>query len=210
MSGNFGNHAGDRSATPQGLAESGSPRDAAAVVRSVVEDYRRRIIDKYIFFAPNIPPKKLENVLSSYAAAERNEQPLVLIDNTTFGNAKDGGLITDRAIYSHNSLCAPMRMDLLDVETVEFIQKFPSFPLMVNGGEFLQTAFPEKPAMHKVAAMLNEIVIRLHAVPAPAQPAAQEGKSPMEMIKELKDLLDIGAISQQEFEEKRQKYLEKI
>jgi hypothetical protein len=182
--------------------------DVPSVVTSVVNQYKSRIVDKYIFFAPNIPSKKLENVLASYAKEARGEPVLVLIDNTGFGSAKDGGLITDRHIYAHNSLSAPSKLDLCEIQSVEFVEKFPSYPLMINGYEFLQTAYPEKPSMRLIKAMLLEIVARLHAAPtqAPVQPVL-EGKSPVAMIKELKDLLDVGAITQQEFDEKRQKYL---
>jgi hypothetical protein len=46
------------------------------------------------------------------------------------------------------------------------------------------------------------------AAVAPPPPAA--GPTPMEELKKLKELLDMGAISQQEFDEKKKKLLEKI
>jgi TPP-dependent pyruvate/acetoin dehydrogenase alpha subunit len=45
----------------------------------------------------------------------------------------------------------------------------------------------------------------------PAQaPVQVEKEDPMEKLKKLKELLDMGVISQEEYEEKRKKLLEEI
>jgi len=50
-----------------------------------------------VHVAPSIPPKKLAGV-SRYASYGQ-EAPLVVFDNTTFGSAKSGALITSHALY---------------------------------------------------------------------------------------------------------------
>ncbi|MDH5687856.1 MAG: SHOCT domain-containing protein [Candidatus Bathyarchaeota archaeon] len=45
---------------------------------------------------------------------------------------------------------------------------------------------------------------------AEATPSITMAPTPLEELKKLKDLLDMGAITQQEYEEKKRKILEKI
>ncbi|WP_102273700.1 TerD family protein [Cytobacillus massiliigabonensis] len=63
--------------------------------------------------------KKFSNVLSSYAQLENDEQPILLYDNTAFGSAKDGFLITTRHIYWHNLLSFKQKLVLRDIQEVE-------------------------------------------------------------------------------------------
>lgn len=48
--------------------------------------------------------KKLKKVQDTYAAPSRHETPLLLLDNTIFGNAKEGFLLTDTTLYYSNVL----------------------------------------------------------------------------------------------------------
>ncbi|SDU31058.1 hypothetical protein [Geopseudomonas guangdongensis] len=54
-------------------------------------------VDK-VFVAPNIPPSKLYAAINSYGNDIKPEQVLVLVDDTVFGSAKDGLVITDSVI----------------------------------------------------------------------------------------------------------------
>ncbi|MFA9559341.1 hypothetical protein ACERII_18675 [Evansella sp. AB-rgal1] len=75
--------------------------------------------------------KKFMNVLSSYAKIQDNEQPIVLFDNTGFGSAKDGFLLTDTAIYWHNMLETSKYVNYKDIHSVESSKK----SLLINGEE---------------------------------------------------------------------------
>lgn len=61
----------------------------------------------------------------------------------------------------------------------------------------------------KLASIVSDGIRRAKAA-AVAPPPLAAGPTPMEELKKLKELLDMGAISQQEFEEKKKKLLEKI
>ncbi|EEB73924.2 PH domain-containing protein [Thermococcus sp. AM4] len=54
----------------------------------------------------------------------------------------------------------------------------------------------------------KELVTR--SMPARAQPQVVEKEDPLEKLKKLKELYDMGVISQEEYEEKRKKLLEQI
>jgi len=50
-------------------------------------------------FVGTIPPKKLNNAIKTYATEVAPEDVLLLFDNTVFGSAKDGLILTAEGIY---------------------------------------------------------------------------------------------------------------
>lgn len=61
------------------------------------EDYAdqcRLSLGEKIYFAPDFPPQKLRNALASYGFGVDADDVVVLIDDTVFGSAKDGVIIT--------------------------------------------------------------------------------------------------------------------
>ncbi|WMT41216.1 hypothetical protein RE628_00940 [Paenibacillus sp. D2_2] len=94
----------------------------------VIEDIKNRVlgirnvdIRKYVFIENENEKviKKFQNALESYANLEFDERPVVLFDNTVFGSAKDGCLITNRRIYIHNMLQKPVSIDIRSIISVE-------------------------------------------------------------------------------------------
>lgn len=174
--------------------------DRRQEIQAIVHKFSARIKDDYIFFFDQIPPKKLQNVLRSYARVQRDERPLVLVDNTTFGSARDGALLTDCRMYVHNMQEQPSICDLSAMRTLLFVEGLTS-KLYVNDISFLEINFPSKQSMHLFTEMLKEIA---------ALYGNLSGKGPAEALKELKRLLDAGIINEDEYRVKRQKYLEQL
>ncbi|MGI6085696.1 MAG: hypothetical protein ACOYIF_09670, partial [Acetivibrionales bacterium] len=58
------------------------------------------------FIGKYIPEKKLKNAMASYAQLSNDEVPLLLIDDTLFGSAKDGLLMTTSNLY-YSTLLKP-------------------------------------------------------------------------------------------------------
>jgi hypothetical protein len=52
-----------------------------------------------LYCLPDIPPHKLDNAKAAYASIADNEVPIALGDNTVFGSAKKGIVITTKGIY---------------------------------------------------------------------------------------------------------------
>lgn len=61
---------------------------------------------------------KLKNAKDSYAGT-KNQQPVALFDNTAFGSAKDGFLITDSCVYVHNMMEKAWSIDINNIESIE-------------------------------------------------------------------------------------------
>ncbi len=104
------------------------------------------------YMVPDIPGDKLTNVMNSYAKwyAIKSEDVLFLIDTTTFGNAKDGCIVTDKQIIS-------------SLGTVTDIFKTRSFSIekgkaiLVNGQKlFNSTKSTERDEMF--VSVMNEVI----------------------------------------------------
>jgi hypothetical protein len=85
-------------------------------IEEIVKKYSARIRDERVLFAPDIPAKKLNNALNDYARAAHGEHVLALIDNSFFGSAKDGVLLTTKHIYSNEWLSTTFSMELSAIE----------------------------------------------------------------------------------------------
>lgn len=55
-----------------------------------------------IYISPDIPDKKMNNAISTYAKEVEPEYVLVVIDTSMFGSAKDGLLFTGNKIFCSN------------------------------------------------------------------------------------------------------------
>ena len=178
-------------------------------VISIVQKYRTKIKDDAIFFAPEIPAKKFKNALDTYAQDAVFEEILVLIDNTLFGSAKDGALITDRRIYMHDLWSTPKNYFWKDIEKLN-LDPEDEKKILINDLEFLNFIYSEKTIIKLFVEMLNEIL----AITNPEyftksqEPSKGIDISPIEALRELKKLYDEGILTEQEFHSKKQKYLD--
>jgi hypothetical protein len=184
------------------------------IVREIVRRHGMTIIDQYIFFEPNIPMDRLMSAIGAYAPGTKPESVLALIDNTMRGNAKDGGMLTTSQMIAHNMWQKPTSIALTGIMSVGFNEGMTS-RLLFNGVQFLDINYPSKPAMRLFTQMLNEIVVTLRMPPTAQtvqteQSAAPTTKTPAEALKELKGLLEAKIITEEEFNQKRDKYLNQL
>lgn len=156
-------------------------------VKQIVQAYSTQIKDSHIFFQPDIPRKKLRNALTSYAKGAQEQDTLVLVDNTVFGSAKDGALLTPTALYTHNQMEQPKRIEISEIETVSFSKGWIS-RLLVNNTNILETNIPEKDAMRQFTEMLREIVKVLHPKETEKMPIQKDrSEQPVSMAQEDED-----------------------
>lgn len=171
-------------------------------IKEIIKKYRAKIKDNYIYFRPFIPEKKIKNVLKSYAKDIERIDVYVLLDNTTFGSAKDGAIITDNSIIAHNIMQKPESFEFSIIKDIMFLENAFTSWLIINGMKFLEINFPEKSSMHLFAQMLKDIVKAFNP--------RNNKLSPVEAIKQLKELFDQGFISEEEYVQKKKKHLDRI
>lgn len=62
-------------------------------------DVGRKVVSDKVYVRPHIPAKKLQSAVNAYGNGLSPEDVIILVDDTAFGSAKDGILITDKSIY---------------------------------------------------------------------------------------------------------------
>ncbi|WP_339180290.1 zinc ribbon domain-containing protein [Paenibacillus sp. FSL H8-0317] len=90
-------------------------------IKNTVLNIKNEGIRRYLFLENENEKvnKKFKNALEAYAKLEFDEKPVVLFDNTAFGSAKDGFIITNRQIYIHNMFQKPFRININSIISVE-------------------------------------------------------------------------------------------
>lgn len=72
-------------------------------ILEILKKHNRNIQDRSVFFYPDIPEKKLINAIQKYAPSVDKNDVLVLIDDTVFGRATEGALLTSDHFYTNEA-----------------------------------------------------------------------------------------------------------
>jgi len=89
----------------------------------MIEKYSLRLKDPAVFCKPDIPLKKLGNAIHSYASSIQIDDVLVLVDDTFFGSAKDGLIITADRIFAKEIASKPISFSLASITGIGVEQK---------------------------------------------------------------------------------------
>lgn len=104
-----------------------------------------------IYLAPTIPNTKLSNALSCYGQGLRAEEIYILIDNTVFGGAKDGVLITNDQIIFKEPFESPIRINFSDIKKI-YSEKSNIF---INGSKLISLSMPNAPDIYRLCLLLQ-------------------------------------------------------
>lgn len=127
-------------------------------VALIAEQYSHMISDDQIFFAPGIPKRRLEGAWQSFVTSGSSEQePLVLVDDTSLGSARNGLLLTDRRVFARSDNGEPVSFKIGELQGVEHSQKLHKQCLMVGDQKLVHVSLPGMEAMRTIAEMLNDI-----------------------------------------------------
>ena len=107
--------------------------------------------DNKIFYSPNIPSKKIRNALPSYAQQIAPEEIIVLIDDTVFGGAKEGMIITKDGIYSKELTENPLSYSFSDIQNIKCEKK----QIYINNTPFFKFTMPEPFPMMRLANFIS-------------------------------------------------------
>jgi curved DNA-binding protein CbpA len=141
---------GDSESAQEEPAKATEAKDAASVLLKPEWEWFH---DK-VYARPNIPSKKLEGGISSYAPGVSPREVIVLLDDTLFGGAKEGLLVTNDAIYSKQKFEGPRRMAFSAIQQVE---PGTDSRVLINGIEFFKADLIGHAAILNFASRLSSV-----------------------------------------------------
>ena len=106
----------------------------------------RTIHDSHIFIAPELDSKKIDKAMSTYAPGVELAEVLVHVDDTLFGGAKEGLIVTRKCLYSKELADSPRKVKITSETTFELQKK----TLLVDGSKVFSFSMPEVPEMEKL------------------------------------------------------------
>lgn len=113
--------------------------------------------DDTVYLAPNIPTHKLNNALNAYADTSA-EQVILLIDDTVFGSAKDGLLLTATDLYIKEGFGKSRTIALNKINSIALKPEFLTNPIHINGQPFVQLAQPSKSTLKALCEVLSDYI----------------------------------------------------
>lgn len=111
-----------------------------------------------IYMPPNIPFDKLNNALSSYALGVNPRYVIALIDETPFGSAKNGMLITFDAIYVKETLEDAKIVRIQDIHSITCNVGLMGADVFINGEKFIGLTQPNKKGIANICGQINAFV----------------------------------------------------
>lgn len=121
-----------------------------------------------VFYAEDIPENKLRAAINEYARGVSVDEVLLLVDDTVFGSATDGFLLTSDEIYSHQMAKDPEMMRFKDIHSVTAVSQKFGVELRLNDIPFI-TISTAKNNIEKIAGVMDWYVKGLRGQGSPDQ-----------------------------------------
>lgn len=119
------------------------------------------------YVAPDLPRKKALNAIVSYAPDVTPDAILVLFDDTLWGSADNGLILTETTLHARALMGPIQRIALADIREI----RAHKTTVLVNGTAFIDLVLAEKLTVLRFCNLLNQFVARGSVSSAPATPA---------------------------------------
>lgn len=124
-------------------------------VNQVIGDFK----DPQLFVGKEIPSEKLVNAIDGFAFGVSHEDALLLYDNTLFGGAKEGALLTTTGVYWRSNMGDPRGEFAYDrIESVQSREGVLFADVLING-QAMQVAVGND--RNKIAKMISDVIVRI-------------------------------------------------
>lgn len=130
-----------------------------------------------VYIKPKIPQEKLANAVREYARGVEMGSVAVLIDETFWGNAKEGMLITNDQMFLSKKLGGSV-IDFASVKCIEINEN----NLIVNGLTLAKISNPEVLPLSAVGSKLNEYILATKKASEEQAPLAALDRSALETL----------------------------
>ncbi|HEU4329178.1 MAG TPA: zinc ribbon domain-containing protein [Roseiflexaceae bacterium] len=175
-------------------------RTRPGTLPEIIERYSAFLKDGAIFLAPDIPPAKRDNAVQTYATTAPDETIWLLVDDSIFGSAKDGLVLTEHHLYARRDFFTPpVRFPLVQINSVQVREDTGSLAVYINDVHCCYIHPSEQRNAYLLGELLLEVVA---AVRPPSSPPVQA-----EVLRALNVLFLAGLLTKDELETKRASYL---
>jgi large subunit ribosomal protein L7/L12 len=103
-----------KTSSPKAVKKEPIEKDASQTIDTdliweKIESVLSSIHDDNVFVRSNLNYKKLGNAIQKYASGAQNEAVLLQVDDTVFGAADEGLIVTNKAVYWRHTFIDPIR-----------------------------------------------------------------------------------------------------
>lgn len=123
-------------------------------IKQLAEKYLNNASNEKLFIMPNIPGKKLNNAIKSYAKGVSASEVAILIDDTTWGGAKEGLLLTNSAVYAKELGSDPVKFHLQDIDDISS----EKMDIYINGKKFFKSYMSDIDTIVPMVYLINDLI----------------------------------------------------
>ena len=135
----------------------------------IIKIYKQGADIKTLFLFEQIPAKKLQNVIRSYAPSmSADEIAILLHDDTVWGSSKEGFLLTNTHLYSKGMLEKGYHTKISEINNITITHEKTSSTILVNADIVtfkIQVLLPNKNDKTIIFRVLDEMVKFLQGSP---------------------------------------------
>lgn len=142
----------------------------------------KNITSDNIYFYPNIPAKKLAGARSSYVFEPMEEDILILIDDTVFGSAKDGAVVTSDRLFIKGKFDAITVFQLSDVNQLACEDNEITVNRRRVGSLSLVGKMESRYVFHEISSFLTALARSRSQAAHPVDPALEIDTAEMERL----------------------------
>jgi hypothetical protein len=130
----------------------GAPSELLEEIQKSLEGFTHKSL-----YVGTIPPRKLSNAITTYATQVSPEDVLLLYDNTVFGSAKDGLLLTPEGVYWRNDSGEADRLRYDEIRKVDVLKYALSSGLVLNQKEVQVELSDEEKLVNSLANVIRSL-----------------------------------------------------
>jgi hypothetical protein len=125
--------------------------------------------DPTIYIQPHIPANKLAGAMSSYVnqSAVKPNDIILLVDDTVFGGARQGLVVTEQALYAKELFSSSKRLPLHTIKSIAWGSEFLSNCLYINGFQFISMNQISKSGINALSSVINDYIQQVGVKPSP-------------------------------------------
>ena len=151
----------------------------ADTLRQLLDTNRAYLLDGSFktYLAPDIPVKKARAAIASYAHRIQEQDILLLLDDTLFGSADNGLILTENAVYLKPPFGEPAFYKLEGINDIRATKAV----ILINGLPIIDLAMAEKKTVTRLCDVLTQYLSsrRQTASPAAAVPVPTAAPAPL-------------------------------